>query len=129
MSFKKLHRDEPEQDWPDSRRRRRSAPVKRFKGKRICFLMPGKPPRSLACHLTAGPGHFTEDPLRVTCDFCQNKPNFKSILHKRQCDMICKCSHRRGQHLGKEGLGRCILCVPCQGFEQVDNGVYCVSSG
>ena len=102
-----------------------AAAGKRFRPPRVCFLLPhtknGFGPRSLACHLRAGPGHFTEDPIRVTCHFCLGRPEVKVLLHARKANMVCKCEHRRGQHLGSEGTGRCFECVKCLGYERMDN--------
>lgn len=121
MGFKKLHRDHEEKDnWPDSARRRGSGVTKQKKllCRRVCFLMPSVQGelRKLACHLSASPGGYTQDPLRVTCSFCNNRKDFKKILFATKAAQVCTCNHRRGQHLGTEGLGRCIECVPCLGF-------------
>jgi len=125
MSFKKLHRFDEKQDRPDSQPRRGYSPkYKKAQRHRICFLMPSEHGelRHLACHLAAAPGGYTQDPLRVTCDFCTNKKEFKKILFATKAAQVCSCNHRRGQHLGNEGLGRCIECVPCLGFT-LQNGV------
>lgn len=78
--------------------------------------------RRIACHLKAGPGEFTSDPLRVTCNYCQAKPGYRNADLAMLAEQMCTCGHRRGQHLGKRGEG---LCVQCDG-STLTGGAICM---
>jgi hypothetical protein len=62
----------------------------------------------LACHLKAAPGGYTTEVRRVTCPFCLNRPEYRKLAKVALVAEPCACGHRRGRHVGKDGLGGCV---------------------